>query len=92
MLFYDGHGSHFDDRALYIIYKNNIQSFIIKTGDYVHDQTNNNVPNTNLKNLYDNVRMKWMRYHGTLKFTPDHMNYVLVTTWEDFKLSSATIT
>ena len=33
-----------------------------------------------------------MRQHGTLKFTPAHMNYVLVTTWEAFKLPSAKIT
>ena len=35
--------------------------------------------------------MNWMRNPGTLKFTLPHMNYVIVETWEDFKLSSATI-
>ena len=36
--------------------------------------------------------MNWTRKHGTLKFTPPHMNYVLVETREAFKLSSAKIT
>ena len=32
-----------------------------------------------------------MSNHGTLKFTQPRMNYVLVETWVDFKLSSPTI-
>ena len=92
VLFYDGHGSHFDDRALDILRRNNIQSFILKVGDSVHDQPHNNVPNMKFKNLYNNVRMNWIKHHGTLKFTPTHINSVLVETWEAFKLSSTTIT
>ena len=88
----DGHGSHFDDRALDILFRHNIQSFILKVGDYVHDQTNGNGPNTKLNNLYGDARMNLMRHHGTLKFTPAHMNSILVETWEAFKLSSAKIT
>ena len=92
MLFYDGHVSHFDDRASDIICRHNIQSFILKAGDFAHDQPNDNGPNTKLNNLYGNKVMNWMRYHGTLKFKRYHMNSVLVETWEDLKLSSATIT
>ena len=33
-----------------------------------------------------------MRKHGTRKFTPAHINSVLVETWEDFNLSSTIIT
>ena len=33
-----------------------------------------------------------MRHHETLEFTPAHINYILVETWEAFKLSSKTIT
>ena len=80
MLFYDDHDIHFDDRALDIIRKQNIKSFIIKTGDYVHDQKNDNGSNMKPKDLYDNTTMNWMWHHGTLKFTTDHMNYILVAT------------
>ena len=58
----------------------------------MHYQTNNNDPNMKLKNVDGNARMNWMSHHGTLKFTPTHMNSILVETWEAFKLSSATIT
>ena len=57
VLLYDVYGSHFDDRELDIICIHNIQYFIFKAGDYVHDQTNDNGPNTNLKNFYGNIRM-----------------------------------
>ena len=36
--------------------------------------------------------MNWMINHGTLNLTHPHINYVLVETWEDFKLSSTEIT
>ena len=32
-----------------------------------------------------------MRKHGTLKFIPDHMNVILVETWEDFKITPTLI-
>ena len=86
VLFYDGHDSHFDDRALEILRKHNIQSFILKEGNSVHDQSNYNGSNTKLNNLYGDAIMNWMRQHGTLKFTPAHINSVLVATWETFKL------
>ena len=92
VLFYDVRGSYFDDRELNILCKHNVQYLILKSGDYVHYQPKNNVPNKDLNNLYANTRMNWIRVHGTLKFSLPHMNYVLVETWEDFKLSSTTIT
>ena len=92
VLFYDVHSRHFDDRALYILCKHNIQSFILKSGDYVHDQPNNNGPNMELNNFYGNARMNCMIHHRKLKFTLPHINSVLIETWEAFKLSSATIT
>ena len=45
-----------------------------------------------LNNFNDNARMNWTRHHGTLKFSPTHINYVLVEIWKAFKLLSATIT
>ena len=92
VIVYDGHGSHFDDRALNILLRHNIQYFIRKAGDSMYDQPNDKGPKTNLKNLYGNARMNWMRHHGKLKFSPPHMNSVLFETWEAFKPSSITIT
>ena len=92
VLFYDVHDSYFDDKALDILCKHKIQYFILESGDFVYDQPNNNVPNMNFNHLYGNAIMNWIRQHGTLEFTPAHINYVLVETWESFKLSSATIT
>ena len=89
VLLYDGHGIHFDYRVLKILQSHHIQTFILKTGHYVHDQSKNNGPNLKLNNFYDNARMNWMSNHGTLKFTPSHINSVLVEKWSAFKLSSA---
>ena len=83
VLFYGVDDSHFGDRELDIIHIHNIQFFIFKAGDYVNDHPNNNCPNMKLNNYYGNERMNWMRHNGTLKFTPAHMNYFLVETWED---------
>ena len=56
----------------------NIQSLILKAGDYVNYQPNYYGPNMKLKNFYGNSRMNWMRHHGTIKCTPANMNSVLV--------------
>ena len=92
VLFYDVHGIHFDYRTSNILWKQNINSFIIKPGDYVHDHPNNNGPNTKLNNMYGNARMKNMKHHGTLKFSLPRMNSTLVETWGAFELSHTKIT
>ena len=79
------------DRALDILHKHNIQSFILKAGDSVHDHPNDISPNMKLNNLYGNARMNWMRHNRTFNFSPPHMNSALVETWVAFKLSYATI-
>ena len=56
VVFYNGHDSHFDDRLLDILCRHNIQSFILKSGDYVHYHTNNNGPNMKLNNFYGNAK------------------------------------
>ena len=81
VLLYDGHDSHFYDMALEIFCKHNIQSFILNAGDSVHERPNDNGPKKKLNNLYGNSRTNRTRQHVTLKFTPSHMNYVLVSTW-----------
>ena len=92
VLFYDGHVRHFDDRELDILCRHNIQSLILKTGDYMHDQTGDNGPNMKIKNLYGNTIINWTRHHGTLKFTLSQMNSGHVITCEAFTLSTTTIT
>ena len=92
VLFYDCRDIHFDDRTLNILRRHNIQYFILKASDSVHYQPNDNGPNMKLKNLYGNARINCMRHHLTIKFSPLHMNYALVETWEAFKILSATIT
>ena len=52
VLFYDDHVSHFDVRALKIIWIHHIQSFILKVGDSVNDQPNDNGQKLKLKNMY----------------------------------------
>ena len=91
VLLYDGHASHFCYRELNIFWSHHIQYFILKSGDYVHDHTNDNSPNFELKNVFGNTIINFLRNHRTLKFSPSHMNDVLVETWEYLKLSSATI-
>ena len=78
--------------ALSIFLNHHIQSFILKSGDSVHDQPNNNGLNSMLNNLYGNARMNRMRKHGTIKFVRAHTDSVFVETWESFTISSATIT
>ena len=54
VLFYDDHDIKFDVGALNILWSRHIQYFILKEGDYVHDQPNYNGPKFKLKNLYGN--------------------------------------
>ena len=46
IFFFDGHDSHFNDRALTQMKIKNIQPFILKAGDPINDQPNNNGPNS----------------------------------------------
>ena len=71
--------------------KKNIQTFILKLGDYLNDQPNDNGPNSKLKALYNMPKAKWMLNYGTTRFQPHHMKSVLVEIWEAFKVSSGNI-
>ena len=53
ILFFDGHDSHFDDRALTHMQSKNIQTSILKAGDSINDHPNDNGPNLTLKALYN---------------------------------------
>ena len=72
MLFYDGHGSHFDDREFNILRRHKMQSLILKAGVSVHDHPNDNLPNTKIKNLYGNAIMNWTIHHGGPRLVRDH--------------------
>ena len=78
ILFFDGHDSHFNDRALKHMQNKNIQPFILKAGDSINDQPNDNGPNSTLKVLCNRLKAKWMVKYGTTRFQPHHMNAVLV--------------
>ena len=80
------------ERVIHILHPNYIIPFILKAGDSVNNQPNDNGPNLNLKGLYGQVRMNWQRQYETLKLTNPHTTDVLVETWRDFQLSSAPVT
>ena len=69
----------------------NIQPFILKAGDSINYQPNNNGPNSKLKALYNISKAKWMLKYGTTRFQTHHINYVLVETWEAFTVSYGNI-
>ena len=45
ILFFNGHNSHFDNRALKQTQSKNIQPFMLKAGESINDQPNDNGPN-----------------------------------------------
>ena len=77
ILFFDGHGSHFDDGALRQMMYKNIQPFVLKSGDSINNQPNDNGPNAKLKSLYNVAKSAWMLEYGTTKFSRHLMNSVL---------------
>ena len=49
ILFFDGHGSHFDNGTLIKMMCKNIQPFVLKSGNSINDQPNDNGPNAKLR-------------------------------------------
>ena len=91
ILFFDGPNSHSDDRALTQMQSKNIQIFILKAGDSINEQPNDNRHNSTLKALYNILKAKWMLKYGTTRFQPHRMNSVLVEAWDAFEVSSGNI-
>ena len=81
ILFFDGNDSHFENRALTQMQIKNIHPFILKAGDSINDQSDDNGPNSKLNDLYNHSKAKWMLKYGNTRFQPHHMNSVLVETW-----------
>ena len=44
-----------------------------------------------MKSLYNVAKSAWMLKYGTTKFSPHHMNSVLVEAWDAFNISSVNI-
>ena len=87
-LFYYGNGSRFEHRAIHIILYRNITPFVLKGGDSVNEQPNDNGPNHNLKGIHGQSRISCQRQHVTLKFKTSYMDAVLVVKWSAFQLYS----
>ena len=81
ILFFGGHDSHFGNRALTQMQIKNIQPFILKSGDSISDQPNDNGTNSKLKALNNILKENWMLKYGTTMFQPHHINSTLVERW-----------
>ena len=88
IVFFNGHNDYFDYQALTQMQSKDIHPSILKAGDSVNNQPNDNGPNSKLKSLYKFSKAKWMLNYGTTRFQPHHMNSVLIETWEAFMLSA----
>ena len=51
----------------------NIQPFVLKYGNSINYQPNDNGPNAKLKSLYNVAKSAWMLKYGTTDFSPHHM-------------------
>ena len=91
ILFFDGNDSHFDDGALRKTMCKNIQPFVLKSGDSINYQPNDNGPNAKLKSIYNVAKSTLMLKYGTTKLSPHQMNYVLVEAWDAFNISAGNI-
>ena len=91
ILLFDGHGSHFNNGALRKMNYTKIQPFLLKVGNNINDQNNDNVPNAKLKSLYNMAKSVWMLKYGATKFSPHQMKSVLVEAWDTFKVSDGKI-
>ena len=57
IMFFDGHDIHFNDCALRKMMRKYIQPFVIKSGNSITDQPNDNGPNAKPKSLYNVVKI-----------------------------------
>ena len=78
-------------QGIEILRNNHIQDFTLKEEESVKKNPNDNGPNLKLKNLYSN-KTKLDEKAQKTQVHADHMNALLVETWEAFKLSFIYIT
>ena len=91
IFFFNGHDSHFNECALRQTNCRNTQPFLLKEGDPINDQPNDNGPNSKLRSLYNLEKAVCMLKYGTTNFLPRHMNYLLIEAWDAFKMSDGNI-
>ena len=58
VLLFDGHDSHFYDRATHLLRSPHISPFILKSSDSTNKHPNDNGPNLNLKRYYGIAKLK----------------------------------
>ena len=76
--FFGGQNNHFDDCAIIHAEHQKIQPFILKSGNSVNEQPNDNGTNSKLKSHCNGVKYVWMLKYGAQEFLPHHMNSILV--------------
>ena len=91
ILFFDEHNSHFNDVSLIQIMCKNNEPFVIKSGDSINNQHNDNGLNPKLRSLYNVSKSAWMLKFRKTNFSPRHMKSVLVEAWDAFKMSYGNI-
>ena len=91
ILLFGGHVSHFKNGALIQMIWKNIWPFVLKPGDSINDQPNDNDPNSKLKYLYNVAKSVWVLKYGTEIVSPHYMSFVLVEAWYDFNISAGNI-
>ena len=64
ILLFGGHGSHFNNSTLRQMLCRNIQPFVLKAGNSINDQPNDNGPNVKMKSLYNMAKAAWMLKYG----------------------------
>ena len=72
IIFFSGHDINFDGRALCFMWYQNIQPFVLKSGNSGNNHINKNGPNAILKSLYRGVKFFWMLNFGGDNFPPHH--------------------
>ena len=78
-------------RSLHYLYIQKIQTFVLKSRECSSGQPSNGGPNEKLKARYNNSNKYSMMKHGRRKFTPPHMNAILLKAWDAFNLSSVNL-
>ena len=91
IIFFGGHGSHFDDHALSYIQEKYIQPFVLNSGYSGNDHPNGNEPNVKLKSHYNDGNVSWMLKYGMAQFLYLHMNSLLMEEWDAFRISARSI-
>ena len=70
MICLDGHSSHFGDGALRKLMCKNIQLFVLKSGEFISNQPNDNDPNAKLNSIYNVANNTWILKYGMTKCLP----------------------